>query len=182
MPMGTSRVIPIPPGAYVKFVNAGESEAALLDFANRFGPLGIPLQHFHIADGLVTWEESLRDWRREHDEFLKMFEAWSAVGNRNLRAATELQKKHGGSEFWKGVSVWDAATLIVVNQVSQHLTPTQLHHIGRCPVGGCELNDREPQGVITPHVQCSLETHRDRASEPLKPQLKIHGRSLISGM
>ena len=83
---GGGRLLPVipPRDLYLEFLRVERDEASTLEFANRFGNLGIAQEHFHSTECSERFGESARRWGHVMGVFQHWFEVWQNAETRNL--------------------------------------------------------------------------------------------------
>ena len=69
---------PPPDDVYLAFLGLATDPDAVIDFANRYGHLGLPRTHFHVGDS-VRFGETWSDWAHQLELFKSCFDLWDAA-------------------------------------------------------------------------------------------------------
>jgi len=162
---------------YLKFLEVKPDFESTLQFANRFGTLGLPREHFHSDDYSVQFGESAGDWGNAVGEFQLYFELWQMAEERNLIALRRLLRQVGAPLENKRFNlaltrnIVKTAKSYVVKEIKRHLGPRVQHILPAyqtCFRKDCTGRTRPPK--ITAHVswQLLLTDTRGRVSVQMR--------------
>jgi hypothetical protein len=124
---GGGRVVMPPSDLYLKFLEVKPDSQSTLQFANRFGALGLHSEHFHSDDSSVQFGESAGDWGNAVREFQLYFGLWQMAEERNRIPLRELLIQVGAplqNEAFKSIltrNIVKTAKSYVVNRINRNL-------------------------------------------------------------
>ena len=177
---GGGRLLPVipPRDLYLEFLRVEPDEASTLEFANRFGKLGIPQEHFHSTECSGRFGESAGRWGHEIGVFQYWFEVWQSIEMRNLIKLRKLLLDSGApleDERLKESLTRDlvkTARSYVVAEINRILAPgvsIPLSNYQGCFHEGCSYKAKVPR--VTEHVSCQLILREDRGRVRIGLQL-----------
>ena len=173
--LGPSQVVTPPTDVYLELLNVKPDEQSTLDFANRFGRLGLENTHFHHGDGRVGFGESSGGWGLEIAEFKASFEMWQAAKDRDVKLLKRHAAEMGDLEQLESmlarmkmplVDAWAHwAKGYVVDSINRHLGAALWHRTGDhgCFSPACNFQQRPAR--MTNHLCYRLNLRKNRQGE-----------------
>jgi hypothetical protein len=166
---GTTREIPA--DLYLTFAELKPTLEAALEFANRYGSLGLVKRHFHSEQTEVQFAECWVDWRQEMKDFKTCLDAWRAVDNLDRRGLEYLMRDHYWRVLVKSDGPFLTARLNIMGHINARMNPQ--------PVlpDACLRKTCTPQvvGGISPFVTYMLNFQRSDKptlnTTPIVPRL-----------
>jgi len=170
-------VVP-PADLYLKFLHLELIESSVLQFANRFGTLGVPGTHFHSKDCREVRGEDAGIWGFELGRFQHWFEVWQSAERRNLIDLRKLLVEAGvpldNERFNKALTrdLVRTAKSHVVNEINRVLRPGISMHLPAyqgCFFEGCSYRNKFAR--ITEHVSCQLKLREKQGRISVQTEL-----------
>ena len=174
---GGGHVLTPPSDLYLKFLEVKPDFESTLQFANRFGALGLPREHFHSDHYSVQFGESAGDWGNAVGEFQLYFELWQMAEERNrialrkllIQVGAPLENERFNSALTRNIV--KTAKSYVVKEINRHLGPGVRHILPAyqtCFRKDCTVRIWPPK--ITEHVswQLLLTDTRERVSVQMR--------------
>jgi hypothetical protein len=172
----TGRIVIPPADLYLEFAKLPIDEPSTLEFANRFGALGLRREHFHSDPPAGTLAESARAWGSAIGRFQLYFELWQVAEERNRAALRKalievgalLDDERFGSALTRDLV--KTAKSYLVREINIHLNPPTGIPAGfQTCFQGCDLRTRAVR--IPEHISWQLSLTDSRGRISIQPRL-----------
>jgi hypothetical protein len=118
---GASQEVPL--DLYLQFAKLELTPEAALEFANRYGRLGLVKRHFHSAQTAVQSAECWSDWLTEIKQFRTCHEGWFLAAADDREPLVSFLRDH----HWRIVDgPWLTAQCRILSQINEKLNPLRV--------------------------------------------------------
>jgi hypothetical protein len=161
----------IPTDLYLTFANLQPTPEGVLEFANRYGSLGLVKRHFHSEHSAVQLAECWIDWNQELAEFKFCLDAWLIAEDQDGPAADRLLRERHWPRLVDDRIVSLKGHLVM--HICSKLQPQEVFP-DVCFKRACK-GDHVP-GRLTPFVVYSLKFQLPNTPTPTVGSTPILGR------
>jgi len=121
---GASQEIPM--DLYLQFARLELTPEAALEFANRYGRLGLVRRHFHSAQTAVQSAECWSDWLTELQQFRMCLEGWSLAAEDDREALVSFLRHHNWRTLVASDGPWLTAQCRILDEINEKLNPLRV--------------------------------------------------------
>jgi hypothetical protein len=150
-----------PTDLYLQFARLEPTPEAALEFANRYGRLGLVERHFHSPHTEVQFAECWSDWLAEIKQFRTCLEGWFLAAEDDRGALVSFLRDHDWRILVASDGPWLTAQLKILSQINEKLNPMRVLPEA-CFLKRCN-RDRLPK--VTPFVTYHVN-HATRLGQP----------------
>ena len=121
---GASQEIPM--DLYLQFAKLELTPEAALEFANRYGCLGLVRRHFHSAQTAVQSAECWSDWLTEIKQFRTCRDGWFLAAEDDPKALFSFLRDHHWRILVASDGPWLTAQCSILSQINEKLNPLRV--------------------------------------------------------
>ena len=172
---GASQEIPM--DLSLQFAKLKLTPEAALEFANRYGRLGLVRRHFHSAQTAVQSAECWSDWLTEIKQFRTCRDGWFLAAEDDPKALFSFLRDHHWRILVASDGPWLTAQCRILSQINEKLNPLRVLP-EPCFLKTCN-GDLRPQ--LTPFVTYHLN-YVSRLGQPTGRHNTIAGHVMPTAL